>query len=188
MPEIVIDATRLRDALRSTAHARAKGEERPILTWHWLIPWEHGLDVVAADNYRVARYRVTVGRPDDWPTCLLPAADADMLVAWLKGREDVILTLEGNVLVVTEREDSVRFRLAEGTPPDYAQVVEAGDPQPLVDLSAWFVVDAGKAAASVSPSGVVRVLRGTAETAPVVVDAGDYTEWIMPVRVPEGAL
>lgn len=191
MPEIVVAANRLREALASTAHARAKDPDRPVLLWHWLTPWSDGLDVVAADNYRVARFRLTLAVPEGWPTCLLPAGDANLLVAWLKGRGDdpVSLTLEGDVLVATCGDDSVRFRLAHGTPPNLTPVIEAAaGSQPFAVLNGRYVGDAGKAAYSVSPAGTVNVSRGTDERAPVVIEAGDYTEWIMPVRVPEGAL
>jgi len=183
MDEIIIDATRLREALRRTAHARAKDPDRPVLMWHWMVPWEHGLDVVTADNYRIARARLTVGVPAGWPTCLLHAADGDLLVAWLNRRGDVTLTLDGDVLVITDREDSVRFRLAEGTPPGYAAVVEGTERTTIVAVNARYLGDAGKAAYSKDGAGIARIVLGQADK-PVIVEAYDYTEWIMPVRTP----
>lgn len=178
------DARLLRDALVTTTHGAAKEEDRPVLTQHHFRAAGDGVDVITADNYRIVRFHIPMAVPKGMAPFSIWPDDVAVIVKWLGKRTDVTLAIETGGATLTDGDDRLHFRLAEGKLPDWDSVIAKPTVVPVA-LAARLLGEAGKAiAGSKFADPAVRVYIPNVSGQPVLIETVHVSEWIMPVRQP----
>ncbi|MGH2513045.1 MAG: hypothetical protein ACRDGQ_10185, partial [Candidatus Limnocylindrales bacterium] len=126
----------LAQAIKVVQHAAAKTNDRPVLATILFEPWtaddgQVGLALVAGDNYRLARARLTAFNDGPWPErALLGIEDVPTLLAWLgsaKHEDFVVLTCQAQTITLSARNHGpLAFSRRMGDFPEYEQVYALG--------------------------------------------------------------
>lgn len=179
---VLVQSKALNAAIGKVIHAVAAEPNRPILTCILIEGDEHGLRLVAADNYRLAIADVDVGDYTAIGRINVPHAQVLILRAFLaKDSREVALTHDGQTLTAKDGFDTVLLRLMDGKWPNYqAAIVDAPVARTVVHANQRFLLDSLKA---LKGATATRIELPDNELQTVYVQAEGYSEWIMPIKV-----
>jgi DNA polymerase III sliding clamp (beta) subunit (PCNA family) len=181
---IEVGAKALDTALGRVIHAAAENEARPILCTILFEGDEQGFRLVAADNYRIAVATLLSDDASGFGRIPLAVEWVPTLRAFLKTcKGNVILSTAKLRLIVTSPSASVSLRTVDGTFPNYASVIPTSGP--AYGINPAYVADTAKATKGL----ILRLAKNADVTAPFLIEAEDYREAIMAVRIvdPDGA-
>jgi len=158
-----IEAANLREGITHVAFAAATEESRPVLTGINTEFDSEQLNLVAADGFRLAVHKTTVGSPvSEKFTVIIPARTLNELNRLLGEQEEPV------EITVNKQKSQVLFRLKDaeivsqllqGSFPNYAQVIpQSYTTRAVVDISEFLRLTKISSIFARDASGIVRLV------------------------------
>ncbi len=158
-----IEAGSLREGITQVAFAAATEESRPVLTGINAEFDGADLNLVAADGFRLAVYKTTIGSPvDQRTTVIIPARTLNELSRLLGDQEEPVeITLnqqKGQALFRLKNTELVS-QLIQGSFPNYSQVIpQSYTTRSVVDITEFLRVTKMSSIFARDASGIVRLV------------------------------
>ena len=158
-----IEAASLREGITQVAFAAATEESRPVLTGINTEFDGEQLNLVAADGFRLAVHKTTLGAPvNKKTTVIIPARTLNELNRLLSEQEEPV------EITVNEKKSQVLFRLKDaelisqliqGSFPNYSQVIpQSYTTRAVVDINEFLRVTKMSSIFARDASGIVRLV------------------------------
>lgn len=158
-----VDAAKLREAITQVAFAAATEESRPVLTGINTELENDQLNLVAADGFRLAVHRTTLGSRVSEKTTVIVPAKTFTEVNRLLGEQD-----EPVEITINRQKSQVLFRLKnaeivsqliQGSFPNYSQVIPQNyTTRAVVDVTEFMRVTKMSSIFARDASGIVRLI------------------------------
>jgi DNA polymerase-3 subunit beta len=160
---ITIEAANLREGITQVAFAAATEESRPVLTGINTEFDGDQLNLVAADGFRLAVHKTTLGSPVmERTTVIVPARTLSEVNRLLTEQEEPV------EITVNEKKSQILFRLKgaelvsqliQGSFPNYSQVIpESYTTRAVLDISEFLRVTKMSSIFARDASGIVRLV------------------------------
>ena len=160
---VTVDAAKLREAITQVAFAAATEESRPVLTGINTELEDDQLNLVAADGFRLAVHRTTLGsRVSEKTTVIVPAKTFNE-VNRLLGEQDepveITINRQKSQILFRLKNAEIVSQLIQGSFPNYSQVIPQNyTTRAVVDLGEFTRVTKMSSIFARDASGIVRLV------------------------------
>ncbi len=158
-----IEAAALREGIAQVVFAAATEESRPVLTGICTEFENEQLNLAAADGFRLAVHKTTLGTPiSQKATVIIPARSLNELLRLIADQEEPV------EIITNQQKSQVLFRLKnaelvsqliQGSFPNYAQVIpQSYTTRAVVDINQFLQVTKMSSIFARDASGIVRLV------------------------------
>jgi len=158
-----IEAAALREGITQVAFAAATEESRPMLTGINTEFEGEQLDLAAADGFRLAVHKTTLGSPvDQKTTVIIPARTLNELNRLLSDQEEpveIITNQQKSQILFRLKNAELVSQLIQGAFPNYSQVIpQSYSTRAVVDINEFLRVTKMSSIFARDASGIVRLV------------------------------
>ena len=122
-PNVVMNGSRLKEAINEVAGAASSDETRPILTGVNLNVEDKSLTLAATDSYRLAERVVNNVTTTTLGQVIVPSKSLQELQRLIRADEKVAIYIDEGQIKCTLEERELVSRLVDGNYPDYRQLI-----------------------------------------------------------------